>query len=154
MAHPLVPKILELAAPLAAALDLEVVKAVFQTNQSPPTLRLDVRHLEGETGLEHCEQMSRALDAEIEAAQLIPDAYVLEGSSPGVSDFLSQDRDFVTFKGFPVIVQTSEPIKGQSCLEGSLVRRDEDYVHLTRKGRPLKIPRSLVITVELSNSLA
>lgn len=154
MAHPLVPQILDVAAPIAAALGLEVVNAVFQTNQAPPVLRLDVRHLNGDTSLEHCEQMSRALDAELESGEIIPDAYVLEVSSPGLSSVLSQDRDFVTFRGFPVVVQTSERFKGQNRLEGSLMGRDEEYVHLNQKGRTVKIPRSLVTTVELSDGLA
>lgn len=149
MAHPLIPKIQAVADPLAASLELEVVQAVFQTNQSPPVLRLDVRHLHQDTSLEHCEQMSRSLEAALEEAGTIPDAYVLEVSSPGVSSILAADRDFVSFKGFPVAIQTTEPHKGHSRWEGSLVRRDDDFVHLTQKGRPLKIPRSLIAQVEL-----
>jgi ribosome maturation factor RimP len=39
-----------------------VVDAVFQTNQSPPVLRLDVRNLHNEdTSLDDCEKMSQDL---------------------------------------------------------------------------------------------
>ena len=60
MAHPLIAPILDLATPLAATLGLEVVQAVFQTNQSPPVLRLDVRRSDRDVTLEDCEAMSRA----------------------------------------------------------------------------------------------
>lgn len=149
MAHPLLPQIQAVAAPIAASLALEVVQLVFQTNQSPPVLRLDVRHLDQDTSLEDCERMSRALEAALEEAEIIPDAYVLEVSSPGVSSILSNDRDFVSFKGFPVTVQLAESYKGQTRWEGSLVRRDDEFIYLTQKGRPVKIPRSQVSQVGL-----
>ncbi len=152
MAHPLIPQILEIAAPLADSLQLEVVHAVFQTNQSPPVLRLDVRNLTQDTSLEDCERMSRALEAALDESEIVPDAYVLEISSPGISKTLGTDRDFVSFKGFPVSVQTTETFKGQSFWQGSLIRRDEDYVHLNQKGRAVKIPRSLIAQVQLMDA--
>ena len=35
MTHPVVPQIIELASPLAANLNLELVDVVFQTNKTP-----------------------------------------------------------------------------------------------------------------------
>ena len=59
MTHPLVPQIIELASPLASGIGLEIVGAVFQTNQSPPVLRIDVRNPNQEdTGLDDCERLS------------------------------------------------------------------------------------------------
>jgi ribosome maturation factor RimP len=73
MTHPLIPQILELAAPVAERLGLEVVDVVFQTNQSPPVLRLDVRNLHHEdTGLDDCETMSQAFEAVLDTTDLIP----------------------------------------------------------------------------------
>ena len=151
MAHPLIPQVLELATPIASYLDLEIVDAVFQTNQSPPVLRIDARNRSQEdTSLDDCERLSIALTEALDDAELIPDAYVLEVSSPGVSDILTQDRDFIVFKGFPVDVQLSEPHKGKQTWHGSLVGRSEDKLSLNLKGRPVSIPRSLVQSVQLS----
>jgi len=152
MTHPLVPQVIDLAAPVAQRLGLEVVDAVFQTNQSPPVLRLDVRSLHQEdTSLDDCEKMSQALEAVLDTADIIPDAYVLEISSPGISDQLTADRDFSVFKGFMVEVRLSEPHKGKQTWVGQLVRRDEKSVVLTQKGKPLALPRELVEWVQLSN---
>ncbi len=152
MVHPLIPQILELAAPVAEELGLEVVEAVFQTNQSPPVLRIDVRSLENEdTGLNDCEKMSQALEAVLETTDIIPDAYVLEVSSPGVSPALETDRDFVVFKGFMVEVNLSAAHKDKRCWVGQLVRRDEAAVVLSQNGKPLSLPRALVTTVQLSD---
>jgi ribosome maturation factor RimP len=152
MVHPLVPKVLDLATPVASQLGLEVVGAVFKTNQSPPVLRVDVRHRQHEdTGLDDCERMSQALEAVLEDTDLIPDAYVLEVSSPGVSPILQSDRDFIVFKGFMVEVALREPYKQKQVWVGQLIRRDEDHVYLNLKGRSLKLPRALVQTVQLSD---
>ncbi len=152
MTHPLIPHILDLATPLAEELGLNVVDAVFQTNHAPPVLRIDVRNCQQEdTSLEDCERMSQALEAALDEVELIPDAYVLEVSSPGISSHLSSDRDFTVFKGFMVEVQLIEPYKDRQTWLGQLVRRDDETLHLSRKGRPIKLPRTLVKTVQLSD---
>jgi ribosome maturation factor RimP len=149
MAHPLIPQVLELAAPIATALGLEVVNVVFHTNQNPPVLRVDVRNQQSDTSLEDCEQMSRALEVALDAVELLPEAYVLEVSSPGVSPILTSDREFVSFRGFPTLVSTSAPHDGQTEWTGDLIRRDDQAVYLSKKGRVIAIPRQLIAQVQL-----
>ena len=152
MTHPIVPQIIELATPVAEELGLEIVGAIFHTNQRPPVLRLDIRNPYQDTGLNDCERMSRALEVSLDAAEIIPDAYVLEVSSPGISRQLITDREFIAFKGFPVIVSTSPPHDGHQEWTGQLIRRDEITVYLNQKGRVVEIPRSLIIRVQLDAS--
>ncbi|MEA5566447.1 ribosome maturation factor RimP [Anabaena sp. UHCC 0399] len=149
MAHPLVPQITDLAVPVAEQLGLEVVGIVFHTNQRPPVLRVDIRNPLQDTGLDDCERMSRALEAALDATEIIPDAYVLEVSSPGISRQLVTDREFISFKGFPVIVSTSPSYEGQQEWNGQLIRRDETKIYLNQKGRVIEIPRSLITRVQL-----
>jgi len=149
MAHPLIPQIIDLATPVAEDLGLEIVGVVFHTNQRPPVLRVDIRNPLQDTGLDDCERMSRALEATLDAAAIIPDAYVLEVSSPGISRQLISDREFISFKGFAVIVSTSETYEGQKEWTGQLIKRDETAVYLNQKGRAIAIPRSLIIRVQL-----
>lgn len=151
MTHPLVPQVIDLAAPIANRAGLEIVDTVFQTNQSPPVLRLSVRNPNQEdTGLDDCERLSKALTEALDESDLIPEAYVLEVSSPGLSDILTSDRDFLVFKGFPVKVQLSEPHKKKQTWQGHLISRDEAVLSLNLKGRSVKIPRELVQSVQLS----
>lgn len=149
MTHPLIPQILELAAPVAANLGLDVVGAVFHTNQSPPVLRVDIRNLTEDTSLNDCEHMSRALEAALDASNVIPDAYILEVSSPGISRSLTTDREFISFKGFPVMVTATAPHAGHTSWEGQLIRRDDESVYLSQKGRSISIPRHLIDKVQL-----
>ncbi|MBE9216683.1 ribosome maturation factor RimP [Plectonema cf. radiosum LEGE 06105] len=149
MTHPLVPQIIDLATPVAEDLGLEVVKVVFHTNQSPPVLRIDIRNPTQDTGLSDCERMSRNLEANLDAAAIMTDAYVLEVSSPGISQELKTDREFISFKGFPVKVYTSSPHQGHSEWNGKLVSRDENNVYLNKKGRVIEIKRSNIQSVQL-----
>jgi len=149
MAHPLIPQIINLATPVAENLGLEVVGVVFHTNQRPPILRVDIRNPHQDTGLNDCERMSRALETTLDEANIIPDTYVLEISSPGISRQLITDRDFISFKGFAVIISTSQPYEGHQEWTGQLIRRDDTAVYLNQKGRAIAIPRSLIIRVQL-----
>jgi ribosome maturation factor RimP len=151
MTHPLIPQLLDLATPVAQTLGLEVVGAVFHTNRRPPVLRVDIRNSVGETSLDDCERMSRALEEQLDATNIIPDAYVLEISTPGLSHEPTADRDFISFKGFSVIVQASEPYEGHKEWRGKLIRRDDTGIYLNQKGRAIAIPRQLVTRVQLDD---
>jgi ribosome maturation factor RimP len=153
MTHPLIPQLIDLATPVAEDLGLEVVGAVFHTNRRPPVLRVDIRNSTGDTGLDDCERMSRALEERLDATDIIPDTYVLEISSPGISRQLSTDREFISFKGYAVIVKTSEPFEGQKEWRGRLIRRDDTEVYINQKGRAIAIPRQLVTHVQLDDKV-
>lgn len=149
MTHPLIPQIFDLATPIAEALGLEVVDIVLQTNKQPSVLRVDVRNLEDDTSLDDCEKMSRDLEAILDTNEIINHAYVLEVSSPGISRKLTTDREFISFKGFSVIVKTFAPYENQKEWRGQLQSRDEKAIYLNQKGRAIAIPRSLIAQVQL-----
>ena len=152
MTHPVVPQIIELASPLAKELNLELVDAVFQTNKTPPILRIDVRNPHADTSLENCEQMSRILEEKLDLAEIIPGAYVLEISSPGISRTLTTDREFVAFKGFAITIKTFAPYKNKKEWKGRLQQRDETAIHINQKGKAIAIPRELVAKVQLDEA--
>ena len=152
MTHSLVPQIIDLAKPIAQKLNLEVVDVVFQTNKNPPVLRIDIRNILQDTGLEDCEQMSKTLEAQLDATALITGAYVLEVSSPGITRNLTTDREFITFKGFSVLIKTFAPYKNQKLWKGKLQGRDEKNVYLNQKGKTITIPRDLVAKVQIDDA--
>ncbi|WP_069789291.1 ribosome maturation factor RimP [Cyanobacterium sp. IPPAS B-1200] len=152
MTHPLIPQITELANPIAEKLNIEIADIAFQTNKNPSLLRVDIRSKQGDTSLDDCEQMSRLLEEVLEAKDIIPEAYALEISSPGIADVLTTDREFISFQGFPVMVETHTPHKKKTQFQGTLRSRDEDFVSLNCKGRIVKIPRELVQRVTLESA--
>ncbi|MEM7795835.1 MAG: ribosome maturation factor RimP [Cyanobacteria bacterium P01_C01_bin.118] len=152
MAHPVIPQVLEIANPIATDLELEVVDVVFQTNHSPPVLRIDVRNLsQTDTSLDDCERMSIALGETLETSNILPDAYVLEVSSPGVSNQLETERDFIVFKGFAIEISLHTPHKGKKVWVGTLLERTDSKLAISQKGRRVALPIELVKSVQLSN---
>ena len=149
MTHPIIPEIIELANPLASELNLEIVEVVFQTNKRPPVLRIDIRNSNHQTSLDDCEKLSRALEGILDEKEAIPGSYVLEVSSPGISRQLSSDREFMTFRGFDVLVTTTTPYENHQQWRGKLQGRDLIGVYLNQKGRIIVIPYQLVATVQL-----
>ncbi|MBE9166777.1 ribosome maturation factor RimP [Pleurocapsales cyanobacterium LEGE 06147] len=146
-----VSQIIDLATPLAQELNLELVDVVFQTNKRPPVLRVDIRNPRADTSLDDCERMSRALEAKLDATEILSSSYVLEISSPGISRVLTTDRDFLAFKGFAVIVKTFAPYKEQKEWQGKLLSRDGEAVYINQKGKAIAIPRNLIAKVQLDD---
>ena len=150
MSHPLIPQIFQIAEEVASPLGLEVVDVVLHTNKNPVVLRVDIRNPDQNTGLDDCERMSRSLEPTLDAADLIPHAYVLEISSPGAERQLQGDREFVAFRGFMVTVGTTVLHEGKQSWSGHLMSRNETHVTISIKGRIVNIPRELIERVELT----
>jgi ribosome maturation factor RimP len=110
---------------------------------------VDIRNPVADTSLNDCEKMSRALEASLDAAEIVSSSYVLEVSSPGISRQLTSEREFIAFKGFAVIVKTSAPYENHQEWRGQLQGRDENAVYINQKGRAIAIPRQLVAKVQL-----
>ncbi len=149
MTHPLIPSVWQLAQPVAEKLNLRIVNVVFQTNKNPPVLRIDIQKEEGDVSLDDCEMMSRALEEVLDAEDLIESAYVLEISSPGIGNILQTEREFTSFKGFPVEVATKTPYRNKTKWQGTLQGRDEKSVYLNCRGKIVAIPRDIVTQVQL-----
>eukprot|EP01033_Poteriospumella_lacustris_P002826 gene2826-2053_t len=73
-------------------------------------------------------------------------------ATPGISDVLSNDRDFQTFRAFPIELLLLEEFKKAMKLEGTLVKRDDAFVHISTKGRPISVPRAIIREVRLAPS--
>ncbi len=151
MTHPLIPQIIELVTPIVQEMGLEVVDVVFQTNKRPPVLRVDIRNPNTDTSLDDCERVSRILETTLDETALIPGAYVLEISSPGISRNLSSERDFIAFKGFAIKVTTNPPYLDKKEWQGRLQGRDKQAVYLNQKGRAMAIPCSVITQVQLAD---
>jgi ribosome maturation factor RimP len=93
--------------------------------------------------------MSRALETALDSQEVLPGAYVLEISSPGISRQLSSEREFQSFKGFAVIVTGQDSQGKPQEWRGKLQGRDEQSIYLNQKGRSLTIDRTTVISVRL-----
>ena len=148
MTSPQLPALEELTGRAAAAAGFRVVALHLLSHRLPMTLQVMVQRGDGsDVSLDDCASLSRPLEEAIETSGLLSSAYVLEISSPGIGEDLHSDRDFRSFRGFPVAVLHRDAKGVEQRSEGLLLERDEVAVHLNKRGRPKRINRCDVISV-------
>ena len=125
------------------------------THMSPMTLEVQIRHSTGtDVSLDDCAGFSGVLGEALETSTLLTEAYVLEISSPGIGDQLIEDRDFQTFRGFPVEVIHRDKDDSEQRLDGLLLERSDDELQINIRGRIKRISRDRVIGVRLTSPSA
>lgn len=150
MAHPLFPALDALAKGVLESAGFELRGVQLLAHRIPLTVQVLVQRADGgDISLDECAGLSSPLGDAIEAAGLLPEAYVLEISSPGIGEVLHDDRDFRSFRGFPVEVHHRDAKGAEVRREGLLLERDAEAVHLNLRGRTRRIPRGDVIAVRL-----
>jgi ribosome maturation factor RimP len=148
--HPLAPDLERLAQQAATAHGLTAVGVELLTHRIPMTVQVLVRCADGgDVSLDDCAAFSGPLGDTIEAAQLLDAPYVLEVSSPGIGEELRSDREFSSFRGFPVEVLRRDPNGSERLQEGLLLERDATTVQLNVRGRIVRIPREEAVRVRL-----
>ena len=150
LTNPLIDDLRQLAAQQAAAAQLTVVGLQIQSNRVPPSLLIQVRRADGvDVNLDECASFSGVISDALDSSALLPEAYVLEISSPGIGEELLDDRDFRSFRGFPVEVRFQDDEGNAISREGLLLERDEQSIGLNLHGRTSRIPRAAVLSVRL-----
>ena len=130
--------------------NLEICNFNIQTNQNPILLEIIIKKTNGEDiSLDDCALFNTPASEEIEKSNLLNCSYVLEISSQGVSDELTSERDFKTFKGFPVNVQLNQENSKKKFLNGLLYEKSKDYLAINIKGKIKKIPFNEVLKISL-----
>lgn len=153
MPHPAVSEIERLARRLASSRLLDVVGVQVFTHRIPMTVEIRIRRADGsDVTLEECAAFSAPLGEVIESAGVLEASYLLEISSPGVGEDLLTDRDFDSFRGFPVEVLRRDSGGVEASRQGSLLGRDDQAVLINLRGRTLRIPRDEVIHVRLMST--
>jgi ribosome maturation factor RimP len=151
--HPAVSEIEQLARRVGSPSQLEVVGVQLFTHRIPMTVEVRLRRADGaDLTLEECAAFSAPLGEAIESSGLLEASYVLEISSPGVGEDLLTDRDFDSFRGFPVEVLRRDSSGAELPREGLLLGRDSQAVLINLRGRGIRIPRSEVVRVRLVSS--
>lgn len=148
--HLLAAPLEALALEVGAAAQLHVCGVHVLSHRIPMTVQVLLRRADGgDVSLDECAAFSGPLGEALEASGLLEMAYTLEVSSPGIGEELLSERDFGSFRGFPVEVLRREPDGTEQPREGLLLGRDEQVVLLNVRGRTVRIPRQEVMRVRL-----
>jgi len=130
--------------------ELEICGLNIQTNKNPIVIEITIKKTNGdEISLDDCALFNTPASDEIEKSNLFNCSYVLEISRQGVSDELTSERDFKTFKGFPVNVELNQKNSKIKFLNGLLYEKSKDYLAINIKGKIKKIPFDEVLRISL-----
>lgn len=105
----LLEKIQALAEPVLASLKLELVELEFKHEGRDWFLRFFIDK-DGGVTLDDCSDFSHEIGAQLEVEDLIPQAYRLEVSSPGLDRPLKKPADYARFVGQLVKIKTFEKL--------------------------------------------
>ena len=135
---------------VAIASNVQICSLNIKTNQNPIIIQIIIKKTNGDDiSLDDCALFNNPASEEIEKSKLLNCSYVLEISSQGVSDELTSERDFKTFKGFPVNVELNQKTSKIKFLNGLLYEKSNDYLAINIKGRIKKIPFDEVLKISL-----
>ena len=128
----------------------EICSLNLLTNHNPIPLKIIIKKSNGENiSIDDCAEFNNPVFNTIEKSNLLNCAYVLEISSQGVSDELTSERDFKTFKGCPVNVELNQKNSKKKFLSGLLYEKSKDYLAINIKGKIKKIPFDEVLKISL-----
>ena len=125
----------ELASTVAGEVGVELVELSLRGSSRRRLLRLDIDRA-GPRGVNHedCRRVSEAMDRALEDADLVPGAFVLDVSSPGLDRPIDTEDDYRRNSGRKVVVDTVEPIEGLSCFRGTLLGLADGCLRLGTEG--------------------
>lgn len=146
----------ELATPICARHGVELVDVRLVTEHGEHVARIviDRERSDGLPGsavsLEDCQGVSRDLSARLdEDPELVPGAYRLEVSSPGVERPLVRLADFDRFAGREAKIKTFKPIDGRRTFDGRLLGTDGANVRIDCAGTTVVVPHDEIAKAHL-----
>ena len=150
----IVERIDKIAGKAARENGVEFVHSEIVGNRRNKTVRIFIDKPEG-VSIEDCSNVSKSVEAVIDAEDFIPAAYVLEVSSPGLERPLFTLDDFTRFAGKKAKVKSAEAINGQANFNGRIVSVEgTEIVFEDKTNGTVRIPFENVDKANLKVDLA
>ena len=138
-----------LLTPIVEQYGVEIYDVEYVKEGKDYYLRVYIDKPEG-VNIQDCENVSRALSDALDAEDFIPDAYILEVSSPGLGRVLKKDRHMEKSLGETVELKAYKPMDGQKEFSGILKAFDDRTVTIEQDGVLRTFERSDIATVRLA----
>jgi ribosome maturation factor RimP len=139
--------------PLLDAEGFSLVDVAYKRERGAWVLRVFIDK-EGGVTLDDCARVSREFGQLLDVEDIIPTAYHLEVSSPGLDRPLKKEDDFVKYSGRKVRIKTKEQISGRRNFKGALLGCTEGKVMVKVEGSEVfAIPFSSILKANLEIEL-
>lgn len=139
----------ELLAPVAEANGVSVYDVEYVKEGGDYYLRAYIDK-PGGVNIQDCENVSRALSDSLDREDFIPDAYILEVSSPGLGRALKKDRHLRASIGEEVEIKLYKPVDKCREFAGILDSFDNDVLALKTAEGTRTFERSDIALVRLA----
>ena len=133
----------ELLEPIIKELGFKTVDVEYVKEGSDYYLRAYIDK-EGGITVDDCEAVSRRLEEELDAEDFIPNAYILEVSSPGLGRQLKKERHYLDNIGETVDVKLYKPYDGRKEFTGTLVSYADDNFVFGVDGKEFNLEASMI----------
>jgi len=127
-------RVLALAEPVAADLGLRIVRVRVQSGKRRTVQIMAERISDGFVSVDNCADLSRELSAIMEVEDPIPEAYMLEVSSPGLDRPLTSLEDFSTYEGYLARLDLDRMVEGRKRFRGVLAGLEDGHVDINLDG--------------------
>src|SRR5262245_25885591 len=147
----LIERVRAIADRVAGSYELEIFDVQFRRESSGMVLRVRLDRPgpsavpEDSVSVDDCARVSRDLSALLDVEDVVPTAYTLEVSSPGLDRPLRDAGDYRRFAGRRAKIVMREPVDGQSFFKGRLGGVDETDVLIDGDdGRRHRVPLGMI----------
>jgi len=155
-AETVVEKVRDIAGRVAADRGLEIFDVQCRREAPGMVLRIQIDRpgpaatAEDSVSVEDCAHISRELSALLDVEDVVPAAYTLEVSSPGLDRPLRRPDDFRRFAGRQAKIVMREKVDGQGYFRGTLGGLDgADVLIESENGKMHRVPFELITRANL-----
>lgn len=145
----IVEKIEAAITPSVTGMGFEIVQVKLMESRQSQTLQIMAERPDGSMSLDDCAMVSRQVSAVLDVEDLIPEAYRLEISSPGIDRPLVKLQDYTRYQGHLAKIETVLPIAGRRRFSGSLAGVEGNTIHIQVDGKDYAIPFADIQTAKL-----
>jgi ribosome maturation factor RimP len=149
-------RVQEIASRVAAVYGLEIFEVTMRRESGGEVLRVvldrpgPAAKPEDSVSIADCQNVSQELSTILDVEDVIPGAYTLEVSSPGLDRPLRNAEDYRRFAGRAAKIVTSEPVNRQTAFTGRLRGLDgDDVLFEAQGGKEIRLPRRLISRARL-----
>ena len=146
----------DIAGRVAASYGLELFDVQFRREASGMVLRIQIDRpgpaasADDSVSVEDCAKVSRDLSAILDVDDVVPTAYVLEVSSPGLDRPLRKAEDYERFAGRRAKLVMREKIDGQGYFRGQLGGLEDGHVLIEGEDkRTHRVPLDVITRANL-----
>jgi ribosome maturation factor RimP len=152
----LIERVRAIADRVAGSYELEIFDVQFRRESSGMVLRVRLDRPgpsavpEDSVSVDDCARVSRDLSAMLDVEDIVPTAYTLEVSSPGLDRPLRHLKDYRRFEGRRAKLVMREAVDGQTFFKGVLGGvEDTDVLIEGDDGRRHRVPYGIITRANL-----